>query len=77
MGAAAVRLLTRSDAEDLFWSLQAPGPPVDRVSDAEIFSRRVRPWLMIELAVIQGLFAAAVSAVLRRQWGFCSRAWRS
>jgi hypothetical protein len=63
-----MRLSTDSDAEDLFWSVGAADAlPPDRRAAGEAFAARwLRP-LRVELAVITGLFLAAVVAGARRR----------
>lgn len=66
--AAAARLSVESDADDLYWSVGAPEalPESARARGAAFYSRWF-PRLRWELALIQGLFAAAVLQGLRRR----------
>ncbi len=66
--AAAARLSVESDADDLYWSVGAPEalPESARARGAAFYARWF-PWLRWELALIQGLFIAAVIRGLRRR----------
>jgi hypothetical protein len=63
-----MRLMLESDAENLFWSVGAADalPPERRESGAA-FAARWAPALRVELALISGLFAAAIALGARRR----------
>jgi hypothetical protein len=65
---ASARLAVESDADDLYWSIGAPEalPAEKRARGAQVHARWF-PRLRWELALIQGLFAAAVVVGLRRR----------
>jgi hypothetical protein len=61
MAVAALRLSVESDAEDLYWSIGAPEAlPQDLRARGERWAARWAPRMRVELALIQGLFVAAV-----------------
>ena len=66
--AAAARLAVESDAQNLFWPLEAPGvlDPAHAARGAA-FARGVRPWLRWELALLSGFFLAALAHGLLRR----------
>ncbi|HTR04521.1 MAG TPA: glycosyltransferase family 39 protein [Thermoanaerobaculia bacterium] len=68
VAAAAARISVESEAQNLFWSLGAPGTlPASRAPAAAALSAVAAPLLRIELALVSGFFlAAAVWAVRRR-----------
>lgn len=68
IGVAALRLVINSDADDLFWSLGAKEAldPALRERGA-VLAQRLSPWLRRELALIQGLFLAALIVGFRRK----------
>ncbi len=68
--AAAGRLAVEGDADDLYWGVGAPEalPLSARARGADFFARWF-PRLRWELALIQGLFLAAVVVGLRRRDG--------
>jgi hypothetical protein len=67
-GVAAMRLSVESDAQDLFWSLEAPGTLApERAPAGAAWARTVRPLLRIELALITGLFLAALARAIARR----------
>ncbi|MGE5278850.1 MAG: hypothetical protein ACM3SU_17805 [Acidobacteriota bacterium] len=62
MGDQTFRLAIDGDGTNLFWSLEAAGVlPVARQADGIRFARAARPWLRAEMAILQGLFAAALA----------------
>ena len=65
---AALRLSVESDAQSLFWTLEAPGVQADsRAADAAAWARAVRPVLRLELALASGFFFAALGRGVRRR----------
>ena len=67
-GVTAWRLAVRSDADDVFWALEAPGAVAsERRSAAASLARIARPLLRIELALVSGLFAASTALALARR----------
>jgi hypothetical protein len=67
-GVASMRLLSDSDAENLFWSVGAADAlPDGRRAAGAAFAARWAPALRVELAVIAGLFAGAVISGIRRR----------
>ena len=65
---SSMRLLSDSDAEDLFWSVGASDAlPSERRKAGEAFASRWGPLLRLELAGITGLFAAAAILGARRR----------
>ncbi len=65
---AGLRLGVQSDADNLYWSVGAnEALPVERREAGAAFAARWGPWLRWELALIQGLFAAAVVIGLSRR----------
>jgi Dolichyl-phosphate-mannose-protein mannosyltransferase len=66
--ASAARLAVESDAQNLFWSLEAPGAlGPSRAAPGAAFARAARPWLRWELALLSGLFLAAAARGLARR----------
>jgi hypothetical protein len=65
---SALRLSVESDAQNLFWSLEAPGAlsPL-RAPAGAAWARVARPLLRLELASISGLFLAALALGIRRR----------
>ncbi|HKD18994.1 MAG TPA: glycosyltransferase family 39 protein [Thermoanaerobaculia bacterium] len=67
-GAAALRLSVESEAQNLFWALEAPGTlPDSKILSAASWARAVRPWLRVELALASGFFFAALVLGVRRR----------
>jgi hypothetical protein len=65
---AVVRLGVESDAQNLFWSLDAPGAlPPGRAAAGASFARLARPCLRVELSLLSGLFVAALALGLARR----------
>lgn len=66
--AAALEFPFRSDAGNLYWSVQAAGVlPPERQADGAAFAGRLGPWLQYEMLALQGLFLASVAlAVWKR-----------
>jgi hypothetical protein len=66
--ASAVRLSVESEAQNLMWTLDAPGaqPPATAVTAAAV-ARAARPLLRVELSLISGFFWASVLLALRRR----------
>jgi hypothetical protein len=66
--ASAVRLSVESEAQNLDWTLDAPGaqPPATAVTAAAV-ARAARPLLRVELSLISGFFWAAILLALRRR----------
>jgi hypothetical protein len=66
--ASAVRLSVESEAQNLMWTLDAPGaqPPATAVTAAAV-ARAARPLLRVELSLISGFFWAAMLLALRRR----------
>ena len=61
IGTETAAMAVHGDRENLYWSLLGPGVlPADLQSRASNFARRAGPFLTGELALIQGLFLAAV-----------------
>jgi hypothetical protein len=68
LAAAAMRLLVSSDAENLFWSILGPEVlPASKRGWADRIGGRAISVMTLELAVIQGLFAAALVLAVRRR----------
>jgi hypothetical protein len=66
--AAALRLSVESEAQNLFWSLEAPGTlPESSAAAGASLARAVRPWLRVELALASGFFLAALVRGARRR----------
>jgi hypothetical protein len=66
--AAAIRLSVESEAQNLFWALEAPGAlPEPKIAAGAAFGRAVRPWLRVELALASGFFLAALVRGVRRR----------
>lgn len=65
---AALRLSVESDAQNLYWSLEAPGAlSPEKAAAGAAWARAARPPLRIELALISGLFLVALGrGILRR-----------
>jgi hypothetical protein len=58
----------KSDAENLFWSLESPDAlPAARRDAGARLARILRPGLYAELGLLQGLFAAAMVLAFRRR----------
>ena len=67
MAAWMPRLALNADADNLYWSVGGDrAQPPDRRDAGRRFEDRWAPWLRVELAVVQGLFVAAVFVGLRR-----------
>jgi hypothetical protein len=63
-----MRVTLKADGLDLFWSLRMPQAlPADLRARGERFARVATPWLDMEMALILGLFAAAMLAGLWRR----------
>ena len=64
------RLALKTDADNLFWSVGSPrSVSPERQPAATRFAHAARPWLIAELAIVQGLFVAALwIGVRRRRW---------
>jgi hypothetical protein len=61
VGTAALRLARESDRENLYWSVaDADVLPAARREAGARLVRLLRPWLELELGVVQGLFLAAL-----------------
>jgi hypothetical protein len=65
---AALKFPFDSDAENLYWSVQAAGtlPPSHQAAGAAL-AARAAPLLQLEMAVLQGLFLASVALGLWRR----------
>ncbi|HWZ86366.1 MAG TPA: hypothetical protein VN032_09195 [Thermoanaerobaculia bacterium] len=65
---ALLRLSVESDAQNLFWSLEAPGAlSPDKAPAGAAWARAARPLLRIELALISGFFLVAFLQGIRRR----------
>jgi hypothetical protein len=64
------RLALNADADNLFWSVGSPrSVSPERQPAATRFAHAARPWLIAELAIVQGLFVAALGiGIRRRRW---------
>ena len=68
IGTETAAMAIKGDREDLFWSLLGPGVlPAELQARASRFARRAGPLLTAELAIVQGLFAAAVVVGILRK----------
>ncbi len=68
MTTQTLRLAMRAEGQNLFSSVKAPEAlPRSRRDAGQQFARRAAPWLHAELAIIQGLFAAALMVGLWRR----------
>ncbi len=68
IGTETAAMAIKGERENLFWSLLGPGVlPAELQSRASWFARRAGPLLTAELAIIQGLFAAAVVVGILRK----------
>ena len=66
--AAGLRLSVESDAQNLFWAVEAPGAlPESKIAAGASWARAVRPWLRVELALASGFFLAALVRGVRRR----------
>lgn len=62
------RLALDADADNLFWSVGSPRSVAPELRGAAArFERAARPLLIAELAILQGLFAAALFVGIRRR----------
>jgi hypothetical protein len=65
---AALRLSVESDAQNLFWGLDAPGAlSTERAASGAAWARTVRPLLRVELALVASLFIAALALGIRKR----------
>jgi hypothetical protein len=66
--ASAVRLSVESEAQNLMWTLDAPGAqPPAKAAAAAALARAARPLLRVEISLISGFFGAAILLALRRR----------
>lgn len=64
----ALRLSVESDAQNLFWCLETPAAlPPGRAAAGAAWARTWRPALRVELALLTGLFAAALVRAIRKR----------
>ncbi|HTY41964.1 MAG TPA: glycosyltransferase family 39 protein [Thermoanaerobaculia bacterium] len=67
-GASAARMAVDSEAQNLFWSLGAPGAlPAFRASAAAALTSAAAPLLRLEMALVSGFFLAATAWALARR----------